>query len=126
VQRDEGALGYFGLAYYEENQAKLKAVSVDGVQPTAENANTGKYKPLSRPLFVYVERKAAERPEIAEFVKFFLTDGKELVKSVGYVPLPDELYTAAQERFTNKVTGTMYAAKDAKKKPLADLMAAGK
>ncbi len=123
VSRDVGALGYFGLAYYEENAAKLKAVTVDGIKPSAESVNTGKYKPLSRPLFVYIEKKAAERPEVAEFVKFYLTEGKELVKNVGYVPLPDDLYTASMKRFDDRVVGTMYAAKDAKKKPLPELMA---
>ncbi|HEY0075763.1 MAG TPA: PstS family phosphate ABC transporter substrate-binding protein [Abditibacteriaceae bacterium] len=122
VQREEGALGYFGLAYYEENKGKLKAVKVNGVEPSAETVNDGKYKPLARPLFIYIEKKAAARPEVNAFVKFYLTEGRALVKETGYVPMPDELYEAALKRFEEGKTGTMYEAKDAKKKPLKDLM----
>jgi phosphate transport system substrate-binding protein len=122
VQREEGALGYFGLAYYEENKGKLKAVKVNGTEPSAESVNNGKYKPLSRPLFIYIEKKASARPEVNAFVKFYLTEGRALVKETGYVPMPDELYEAALKRFEEGKTGTMYEAKDAKKKSLKDLM----
>ena len=129
VTRDVNALGYFGMAYYEENQAKLKAVPIDNgagpVMPTAESVNTGKYKPLSRPLFIYIERKAAERPEIQNFVKFYLTHAKDLVKGVGYVPLPDSLYDAAMKRFDARTTGSVYADKAAKGKTLEQLFGAG-
>ena len=122
VEREEGALGYFGLAYYEENKDKLKAVKVNGVEPSTEAVNDGKYKPLARPLFIYVEKKAVARPEVKAFVNYYLTEGRALVKETGYVPLPDDLYAAVLKRFEGGTAGTMYAAKDAKKKPLKDLI----
>jgi phosphate transport system substrate-binding protein len=129
VSRDKGALGYFGFAYYEENMSKLKLVGVDNgkgcVEPAAETINTGKYAPLSRPLFIYIEHKAAERPEIQEFVKFYLTNIKELSKSVGYVPLPDEVYEAVTQRFEKRTTGSAYADKSAKGKSLIQLYGGG-
>lgn len=97
-------------------------MKVNGTEPSAESVNSGKYKPLSRPLFIYIEKKAAARPEVNGFVKFYLTEGRALVKETGYVPMPDELYEAALKRFEEGKTGTMYEAKDAKKKPLKDLM----
>ncbi|HVF09420.1 MAG TPA: PstS family phosphate ABC transporter substrate-binding protein [Abditibacteriaceae bacterium] len=117
VSRDVNALGYFGVAYYQENSSKLKLVAVDNgggcVEPTAEAVNTGKYKPLSRPLFLYIERKAADRPEVQEFVRFYLSQAKELVTSVGYVPLPDNLYEAVLARFETRTIGSVYADKAA-------------
>lgn len=115
VAGDPNALGFFGLAYFEENTNKLKAVKIkmnDGapaVEPSVENARTGKYQPLSRPIFIYVNRKAADtRPEVAKFVEFYQTPKHaiELVKEVGYVPLPEEALKAFQERFSKREIGT--------------------
>jgi phosphate transport system substrate-binding protein len=115
VARDVNALGYFGHAYAEENKAQLKIVGVnpgDGcVVPDSENIISNKYKPLSRPLFLYVERKAADRPEIQAFVNFYLENVPELAQSVGYVPLPNELYETMKKRFANRTTGSVYANK---------------
>lgn len=115
VAGDPNALGFFGLAYYEENTGKLKAVKIKvddaapAVEPSVENARTGKYQPLSRPIFIYVNKKAAEsRPEVAKFVEFY-QDPKhavELVKEVGYVPLPEAALKAFQERFKKREIGT--------------------
>lgn len=124
VSRDPGALGYFGYAYYEENADKLKVLGVDAgdgcVVPSAETISGGKYAPLSRPLFLYVDKKAAQRPEVQEFVKFYLTNAPKLVRTVGYVPLPDSVYQAALARFEAGTTGTVYG-KDAKGKSLGEL-----
>ncbi|MBN8548334.1 MAG: PstS family phosphate ABC transporter substrate-binding protein [Deltaproteobacteria bacterium] len=118
VASDEGALGFFGLAYYEENQGKLKAVLIDdgkdtngkGPQaPTLENVIQGNYQPLARPLFVYVSKKAAERAEVAEFMKFYLGNSTTLAKEVGYVPLPSAVATLAQSRFNGRVFGSIFA-----------------
>lgn len=112
VNGDEGALGYFGYAYYEENQSKLKLVAVDPgtgpVKPSPETINTGTYQPLSRPLFIYVRKDAAERPEVAAFIKFYLAEAGKLVKSVGYIALPDKAYELALKRFEAKTTGSVF------------------
>ena len=87
------ALGYFGFSYFEENQDTLKAVSIDGgngpIAPSIETIGDGTYTPLSRTLFVYVNAsELASRPEVAEFVKFYVATADELAPSVGYIPLP--------------------------------------
>jgi len=96
IAGDEDALGYFGYAYYVENTDKLKLVAVDGgegcVLPTRESVLDGTYKPLSRPLFVYVRQDALDQPEVAEFMRFYLTEGRPLVAEVGYVEAPESAY----------------------------------
>ncbi|MFN3648720.1 MAG: PstS family phosphate ABC transporter substrate-binding protein [Armatimonadota bacterium] len=117
VSADENALGYFGLAYYLENEGKVKAVPVDdqdpsngeGAQaPTAENVKAGTYQPLSRPIFIYVSTQKAGAPEVTEFVKFYLEQAPALVEEVGYVPLEPEVYELAKQRFESKITGSMF------------------
>jgi phosphate transport system substrate-binding protein len=112
VANDQYALGYFGLAYYFENQDKLKAVAIDNgkgcVLPSEETVRNGTYQPLSRPLFIYVSRKAADRPEVEAFVRFYLEKGPALVKQVGYVPLPDAVYQLALKRFEARKVGTLF------------------
>lgn len=87
--------GYFGYAYYTENKDKLKVLGVDSgdgcVKPTTQTINSGKYEPLSRPLFIYVAEKAAPRPEVQAFVDFYLESMNELVPDVGYIPVPDDV-----------------------------------
>ncbi|RMH14635.1 MAG: PstS family phosphate ABC transporter substrate-binding protein [Gemmatimonadetes bacterium] len=101
IAGDRYALGYFGYAYYVENTDKLKLVAVDGgegcVAPSKETIESGTYKPLSRPLLIYVSRRAIERPEVAAFVEFYLTHAPELVPSTGYVALSPEEYGAKLE-----------------------------
>ncbi|MCO6430578.1 MAG: PstS family phosphate ABC transporter substrate-binding protein [Deltaproteobacteria bacterium] len=118
VANDVNALGFFGLAYYEENKGKLKMVPVDdgkgdnGAGPqmaNAENVIEGIYQPLSRPLFVYVRKQAAERPEIKEFVQFYLKNTNTLSPEVGYVQLPDKVTELATNRFAERVTGSVYS-----------------
>jgi phosphate transport system substrate-binding protein len=98
VAGDEGALGYFGFAYYDQNQDQLTALSVDGgagcVAPSPDTIRDESYAPLTRPLYVYVTAEALARPEVAAFMEFLLTDGVPLVSEVGYVPLPDADYEA--------------------------------
>jgi len=117
VSRDKGGLGYFGLAYLLENEGKLKALPVndedsangDGPQaPTVEGVQAGTYQPLARPIFIYVSKKAVERPEIKEFVRFYLQKAPELVKEVGYVPLQPDVYQLALSRFDSGTTGSMF------------------
>jgi phosphate transport system substrate-binding protein len=102
VAGDEGSLGYFGLAYYEENADKLKLISVDGgtgcVAPTSATVIDKSYA-LSRPLYIYVDGNHATDPLLAEFVTYFLTEGAAAAAEVGYVPLPPEDYTSQMAPF---------------------------
>ena len=95
VAGDPYALGYFGLAYYEENRDRLKVVSVDAgqgcIEPNLETVKAGTY-PLSRPLFLYVNKASLDRPEVQAFLTFYLENAATLVQDVGYIPLPDEAY----------------------------------
>ncbi|MBN2165559.1 MAG: PstS family phosphate ABC transporter substrate-binding protein [Marinilabiliaceae bacterium] len=103
ISTDKYALGFFGLAYYEENADKLKLVGVDNgkgvVFPSFESVSSNTYTPLSRPVFIYVSKKAAERPEVVEFVNFYLNNASAVAKDVGYVSLPAEDYTSALAEF---------------------------
>jgi phosphate transport system substrate-binding protein len=93
VSRDENALGYFGMAYYLENQDRLASVAVNGVTPTVDHVADGTYEPLSRPIFLYVKQSSLEsRPEVREFVEFMLENAPELVPDTGYVPLAESRY----------------------------------
>jgi phosphate transport system substrate-binding protein len=112
VSREKNALGFFGLAYYVENADKLKAVPIKpeegkpAVLPSIETVNNGTYQPLSRPIFIYVNDKSAKKPEVKEFVEFYLKNGGELSTEVGYVNLPDKAYTLALENFQKEKLGT--------------------
>jgi phosphate transport system substrate-binding protein len=96
VEGDRNALGYFGYAYFYENQGRLRAVAVDNgqgcVEPTPDAVMSGAYAPLSRPLFIYVRRDALQRTEVAEFIRFYMAQAPELVREVGYVPAPQGVY----------------------------------
>lgn len=125
VQGDKNALGFFGVAYYEENAAALNAVEIDGgagcVAPTIENINTGKYTPLSRPLLIYINKKAMERPEAKAFVEFYVANKNKLAKEVGYVALPSEAEPLIAERIKSGKTGSTFH--DAKAgTPIVDLL----
>ena len=93
---DKNALGYFGYVYYLHNKDKMKVVSIDtgkgAVTPSEQTIKDGTYKPLSRPIFIYVSKKALERPEVKEFVKFYLTNASKLIPQVGYVPYAESHY----------------------------------
>jgi phosphate transport system substrate-binding protein len=98
VAGDRNALGYFGYAYYAENTSRLKAIAVDNgqgcVQATPDAVLSGQYAPLSRPLFLYVNRAALQRPEVAAFVRFYMEHSPELVPQVGYVPATAATYSS--------------------------------
>ena len=114
VSSEKYGLGYFGLAYYEENKDKLKALAVDNgsgpVIPESSTVKNATYQPLSRPLFIYVARKASSRPEIQAFVNFYIKNAPVLSKEVGYVPLSDELYALTAKRFSESKLGSIFAA----------------
>ncbi|MBC8266921.1 MAG: PstS family phosphate ABC transporter substrate-binding protein [Flavobacteriales bacterium] len=105
IAGDKNGLGFFGLAYYEENKDKLRLVGVDNgngaIAPTMETVGNGTYAPLSRPIFIYVNSNAKTRTEVSTFVSFYLDNAAELVKDVGYIPLPSTEYDAEKEKFNN-------------------------
>lgn len=97
VAGDVNAMGYFGYAYYVENQDTLKAVKINGIGPSAETIEDGSYAPLSRPIFIYVKKSELERPDIQKYLEFQFTEGVKLIPEVGYIPLADEAYQANLE-----------------------------
>lgn len=103
ISSDKYALGFFGLAYYEENMDKLKVVPVDGgngpVAPSLETVKNKTYAPLSRPLFIYVNSTAAKRKEVQEFIKFYIGNSGTLSEEVGYIPLNEDEYKAEMTKF---------------------------
>jgi phosphate transport system substrate-binding protein len=131
VAGDQDALGYFGYAYFEENKDKLKLLSIDDgkddngkgpVAPSPDTVRGGTYRPLSRPLFVYVSQKAVSRPEIKAFIDFYLAQGRELTSEVGYVPLAEREQQLVAERFSSATTGSMYTRPEASGVPLEQLL----
>jgi phosphate transport system substrate-binding protein len=113
VANDVNALGFFGFAYYAENSNKLKAVAVDNgkgaVGPSEKTVLDGSYQPLSRPIYIYVSKKGLEKPEVREFVEFYLKNAPKLVKEVKYVPLPDKVYALGASRVKSGKLGTAFA-----------------
>ena len=98
IAGDRNSLGYFGYAYFIENQDKLKVVAVDGgsgcIEPSDSTINDGSYAPLSRPLYIYVNKASLERPEVPTFLEFYLKNAPALAAEVGYVALPQADYDA--------------------------------
>jgi len=116
VSQDPNALGFFGFAYYQENTGRLAAVQIKldadapAVGPSAEAVIDGSYQPLSRPIFIYVNAKSArERPQVKQFVEYYLRHAVPLIKEVKYIPLPDRAYEMALANFTANKTGTVFA-----------------
>jgi len=114
VAGDKGGIGYFGLAYYEENKDKLTGVKIKNakgefVAPSVENAANGKYNPLSRPLFIYLNAtKAAFDPKVKKFVEFYLKHAGKMSAEVGYVPFSDKEYAAILNHYRTLKTGTAF------------------
>jgi phosphate transport system substrate-binding protein len=129
VSGDQYALGYFGLAYFVENKGKLKDVQIDGgkgcVTPDQKTVESGTYTPLSRPLFIYVKKAEANKPEIKAFVDFYVKNAAKLSAEVGYVKFPDKFYTAVTSRWTNQKVGTMYTPAPTAGTTLEQLLTAG-
>jgi phosphate transport system substrate-binding protein len=116
VAGNKFALGYFGFAYYEENKSRLKLLGVDNgsgecIQPSLETVRGNIYKPLSRPLYVYVTKKAMQRPEVREFIKFYVANTAKLSAEVGYVPVPEDVSKTNQQRLADALAEVTSAAK---------------
>lgn len=116
VAGDRGGLGYFGFAYFHENRDRLKLLGIDPgngtpVRPSLETIRGGTYRPLSRPLFLYVNAASARRPEVAAFLEFYIENAAEIAQHprIGYVPLPEKLYPVLLERVRNGTTGSVMA-----------------
>lgn len=119
VSGNVGGMAYFGLAYYEENKDKLRAVPIaekagkPGVLPSVETVKDGTYQPLSRPIFIYVNATAAAfKPEVKSFINFYLDNAPELVKEVKYIPLTTEDYAAVKAHFKALKPGTGFGGKN--------------
>lgn len=117
VSTDKNGLGFFGFAYYVENKDKLKLVPVDDgkadngdgpIAPSLETVANGTYQPLSRPIFIYVSKKATEREEVDAFIDFYIENAPALSKEVGYIPLPDKAFGLVQKRFDDRVAGSVF------------------
>ncbi|MBI5756323.1 MAG: PstS family phosphate ABC transporter substrate-binding protein [Nitrospirae bacterium] len=117
ITTDVLALGFSGVAYYESNKERLKLVPVDDenpangkgpILPTYDDVMKGIYQPLSRPIFIYVNKKSADRPEVTRFIEFYMKNAGALSKEVGYIALPDKGYELALKRFTKRITGSVF------------------
>jgi phosphate transport system substrate-binding protein len=117
IASDELALGFIPFAYYQGNRQRLKLVPVDDgrddngagpIAPSPETIRDGTYQPLARPVFIYVSLRAAERPEVQDFVQFYLAHAEVLAPEVAYVGLRDDGYRLAGERFRQRTTGTIF------------------
>ncbi|OGY31065.1 MAG: protein sphX [Candidatus Andersenbacteria bacterium RIFCSPHIGHO2_02_FULL_45_11] len=118
ISNDQGALGFFGLAYYEQNKDKLKLVPVDdgkaengagAILPSRETVEGGTYQPLSRPIFIYVSQAAADREDVSRFVEYYLDQATKLVPQVGYITLPGNSYERARDKFKKRTVGSAFA-----------------
>ncbi len=112
VSEDYYAIAFFGVAYYDQNKEKLKAIPVINpvtkkpVEPTLENVMNRSYVPLSRPLFIYIKKSSLNKPGIKEFVNFYLENGFELTKQVGYIPFPKSDYEILKKYFASERIGS--------------------
>jgi len=118
IANDELALGFFGIAYYEENKDKLKLIPIDDgkaangdgpILPDRTTVENGTYQPLARPIFIYVTRAAADRAEVGRFVEYYLKEAMRLVPQVGYITLPGNSYEQALAKFNHRITGSAFA-----------------
>jgi phosphate transport system substrate-binding protein len=128
IAGDKGALGFFGFSYYENNKDRLKLLAIDNgdgkpMKPSLDTIRANTYRPLSRPLFIYVNRKAADRPEVSAFVSFVLKNVVKIVEhpKVGYVALPPEINALAHQRWEKRVTGTAFKDEHAVHQPLTTI-----
>jgi phosphate transport system substrate-binding protein len=113
VENNKNALGYFGFAYYSAHQDKMRAVPIEvpeggAVAPRIETVVDGTYKPLSRPLFIYVSDRAIQRPEVQTFIEYYLREGRTLVSEVGFVSLPESATQVALQHLQERRLGTVF------------------
>ncbi|GAA5505367.1 PstS family phosphate ABC transporter substrate-binding protein [Novipirellula caenicola] len=129
VAGEKGAIGFFGASYYFANVDKIKAVKIvdpntgKAVAPTPETIENGEYAPFSRPLFIYVKTDSMKRPEVKQFLEFYLREAGKLAEMVDYVALPDSMYEVVRAHYEERITGTHYLTAELEKRsgPLAEL-----
>src|SRR5690606_22029407 len=93
------AIGYFGYAYYVENADRLKVLSINGVEPSSETEDSGGY-PLARPIFIYSDATILqEKPQVADFINFYLTYVDEEVIDVGSCPASGDALQRAKQNW---------------------------
>lgn len=128
VANDVNAIGYFGYAYFAENQDKLKALAIQtsadaaGVLPSMETVIDGTYTPLARPMFIYVSDKAWSRSEVKSFIEYYLANADTLAREVNYVPLPAEAYTSIRGHLSEGKLGTVFNGEPATAVTIEDLL----
>lgn len=112
VANNQGGLGYFGIAYYEENRNRLRALSIDNgngpITPSRQTVENGTYAPLSRPIFIYVNAAALRRPQVQQFVQYYINNAATVSARVGYIPLPASAYAAYLQRAQRRQVGTAF------------------
>ncbi len=127
VASNAGAMGYFGLAYYEENRSRLRALSIDSgngpVEPSVANAENGSYAPLSRPMFIYINAAALRRPQVQQFAQYFVNNAARYAQQVDYVPLPASAYQAYLQRVQRRTQGTAFGGRQAIGVTIAEVIA---
>jgi phosphate transport system substrate-binding protein len=129
VAQDVNAIGYFGYAYYAENQSRLKAVPIvdkpgkPAVLPSEAAVIDGTYQPLSRPIFIYVNAKSLAKPEVREFAEYYMKSAARIAKEVKYVPLPANAYTIGLEHIAKGKKGTVMGGKNEVGIRIDDLLA---
>ena len=131
ISGDKGSLGYFGYAYYIENRDRLKLLGIDGgdgcVSPSEETINNGTYRPLSRPIFIYLRKDSATKPHVQEFIRYYLSEdgGQKLVSEVGYIPFPDKIYGLIQARVDSTAIGTLFGGSQPHKGSIEEILSKG-
>jgi phosphate transport system substrate-binding protein len=127
VVSNPGGISYFGLAYLHENQGRIRGLAVDNgngpVEPSVANAENGSYAPLSRPMFIYVNAAALRRPQVQQFVQYYVNNAGRFARQVGYVPLPDSAYQAYLPRVRARTQGTAFGGRQAIGITIAELLA---
>jgi phosphate transport system substrate-binding protein len=113
IAADPDALGFLPYGYAIRNADRLRLLPIDEVGPSIESVTAGRYQPLSRPLFLYVAEPAAARPEVREFIDFYLAEAARLAAAAGLVPLPRHAYALVRERFRQRRLGTAFEGRSA-------------
>ena len=112
VSGDKGGIGFFGCAYYFENKDKLKALAIyngkTNVLPNSKTIESGEYAPFSRPLFIYVNKTALDKPAVQVFVDYYIDNAGDMAEEVGYVRLPETMYDRVRKNIASRKTGTQF------------------
>jgi phosphate transport system substrate-binding protein len=129
VEGDRYAMGYMGYSYYAAHQKRLKALGIEwdakgkpAVKPSEEAVLAGTYNPLARPLFIYVNVKSLEKPEVKKFVEFYVKNVDRLAKEVKYIPLPEDAYGKVKARFDKMEKGTAFLHQSDLAVPIGDIL----